>query len=181
METWKSIEEHEGYEVSSYGRVKAVKRQVAYKDGRVGSYPERILKTTLNHKGYQRLRLSYPRGDGKYGKMYTIHRLVALTFVPNPENKPQVNHIDGDKLNNHVSNLEWVTNVENHEHKLENNLYPESHMPKRIGKFDLEGNLLETFDSIYSAAQSVESRQWAISRCANGQRKSHKGFAWQYV
>lgn len=181
METWKTIEWHEGYEVSSHGRVRAKKRKVVYKDGRVGNFPERILKPSISKKGYERLRLSYPREDGGYGKMVQVHRLVAEAFIPNPENKPQVNHKDSNKINNHVTNLEWATNLENHEHKLKNNLYPESHMPKRVGKFNMEGELIETFDSIYAAAHSVNSRQWEVSRCVNGQRKFHKGYAWHYV
>lgn len=181
METWRSIKGHEGYEVSSYGQIRSNERQVHYKDGRIGNFPGRILKAAVSKKGYERLRLSYVREDGGYGRMVQVHRMVAEAFLPNPECKKQVNHKDANKRNNHVDNLEWATNLENHKHKLENNLYPESHMPKRVGKFDMEGNLIEEFDSLYSAAQSVGSRQWEVSRCASGQRKSHKGYAWHFV
>ena len=180
METWKSIEGHPGYEISSYGRVKAKARQVVYKDGRIGNFKERILKTQITKKGYERVSLSSPSKE-KYKSSYQVHRLVAEAFVPNPENKPQVNHKDGNKLNNHYSNLEWVTNTENHEHKLEKGLFPSSHAPKRVGKFDLEGNLLETFDSLYEAAKSMNARQWEVSRVANGKRKTFKGYVWSFV
>ena len=74
----------------------------------------RIRKPQHNQKGYQMVRLG--------GKGYLISRLVAEKYVPNPENKPQVNHIDGNKDNNHYTNLEWVTNFENRQHAVKNNL-----------------------------------------------------------
>lgn len=74
----------------------------------------RIRKPQRNQKGYQMLRLG--------GKGYLINRLVAEKYVPNPDNKPQVNHIDGNKDNNHYTNLEWVTNFENRQHAVRNNL-----------------------------------------------------------
>lgn len=81
----------------------------------------RILRTHLNHKGYPVIDLS---------PTITVHRVVALTFIPNPENKPQVNHKDGNKLNNHVGNLEWVTNRENLDHGV------------KLGLFKTEANKL---------------------------------------
>lgn len=73
------------------------------------------LKPQLNNKGYLRVYI------GK--KLYFVHRLVAEQYVPNPENKPQVNHKDGNKLNNNYSNLEWVDNTENRKHAVENGLH----------------------------------------------------------
>jgi hypothetical protein len=160
----------QGYKISDTGLVKSYGK----------NKHEKILKPNLNHKGYEVVHLSNPNKEG-YKTSCMVHRLVAEAFIPNPENKPQVNHIDGNKLNNNMKNLEWCTNLENHEHKLKNNLYPETHKPKRVGKFDSEGNLLETFDSIYSAAKSVESTQYNVSRAVNGLRKTFKGFVWQYV
>jgi hypothetical protein len=89
------------YYISNYGDVKNAKTG-------------KILKPMLNHKGYYRVELS--------GKLYFIHRLVASAFINNKENKPQVNHIDGNKINNMVNNLEWCTNIENQRHAKENNL-----------------------------------------------------------
>lgn len=176
-EVWKTVIGHEGYEISNYGRLRSKERKVVYKDGRVGVFKGKIMKPMLTHKGYYKYHLS----SNGYRTSKQAHRLVAEMFIPNPENKPQVNHKDGDKLNNYVDNLEWVTNEENHQHKLENNLYPTTHIPKQVGKFDLEGKLLETFPSIYAAAKSVEARQWEVSRCVNGQRKTFKGFVWKFV
>lgn len=180
METWKTIAGFEGYEISSYGRLKAKDRIIIYKDGRVCNFKERILDGMLTKKGYRKYHLSSNKKPG-YRTSKLAHRLVAEVFIPNPENKPQVNHIDGDKLNNNVSNLEWCTNAENHQHKLDNNLYPPSHFPKRVGKFTLEGELLEEFSSIYAAAKSMGTKQWIISRVVNGKRDTYKGFLWKYV
>lgn len=180
METWQTINGFEGYEISSKGRLKAKERKVVYKDGRVGTFKERILKPMLTKKGYHKYHLSSNEKEG-YRTSKLSHRLVAEAFIPNPDNKPQVNHMDGDKLNNDYRNLEWVTNDENHKHKLENGLTPTTHTPKRVGKFTLDGELLQTFDSIYEAAKSVDSKQWLVSRVVNGQRKSFKGFSWRFV
>lgn len=80
----------------------------------------RIKSTYTSKRGYTTVGLSY---RNKY-KLFTLHRLLALHFIPNPENKPQVNHIDGNKLNNKLSNLEWVTNKENTKHAHVNGLCP---------------------------------------------------------
>jgi hypothetical protein len=166
---WKPTQ-FQGYEVSDTGLVRSYGKNKHNK----------ILKVTINHKGYE---VVYPSDINKQGYKTScqVHRLVAQAFIPNPENKEQVNHKDGNKHNNHVSNLEWATNLENHEHKLAHHLEPSTHSPKRVGKFDLEGNLLETFDSIYAAGHSVGSNQYNVSRAVNGLRKTFKGFVWKYV
>ena len=75
----------------------------------------KIIKPEINNKGYKRIKIG--------GKKYLVHRLIAEKFVPNIENKKQVNHIDGNKLNNHYKNLEWVENIENRKHALEHGLH----------------------------------------------------------
>lgn len=84
----------------------------------IGRSGKKIYQRNISNKGYEKKIFKTKQKT----KAFSIHRLVALAFIPNPENKTQVNHIDGNKLNNHVSNLEWVTNQENHNHKMKNGL-----------------------------------------------------------
>jgi hypothetical protein len=110
-EIWKDIEGYEGvYKVSNLGRVKSLMR--------VKYVREKILKPVINNNGYLRIFIC---GKPK-NRNCAIHRLVAKAFIPNPENKPQVNHKDGDKSNNKIENLEWCNGSENVCHAFENGL-----------------------------------------------------------
>lgn len=115
---WKSM--YNGYLVSEYGDVKNDKTQ-------------HILKPYTHHKGYLKFTLK--------GKKYFAHRLVGIYFIPNPLGKPQINHIDGNKLNNHYTNLEWNTNQENNAHAVQMKLIRyssgESHMKTTISTQDV--------------------------------------------
>lgn len=105
MEIWKDIEGFEGYyKVSNYGNVMSLKRT-----GATGG----LIKPYEHTKGYSKVSL----WKGNKGKKMSIHRLVATAFIPNPDNKPQTNHKNGVRDDNHVSNLEWCTNSENQIHR----------------------------------------------------------------
>jgi len=112
-EIWKDIEGFEDlYQISNNGRVKSLKRKILYKDGRSFIKEESILNPSIGNKGYYYLNL---RKNGiSYNKR--IHRLVLMHFKPQLKNKTQTNHIDGNKSNNNINNLEWVTNSENQIH-----------------------------------------------------------------
>jgi Mn-dependent DtxR family transcriptional regulator len=115
---WRPVLGYEGlYEVSNYGEVKSLTRKRSCGKG-FYYQEERILKQTFTTTGYKKVELSK---DGKR-KSLKVHRLVAIAFIPNPFNKEEVNHIDGDKINNNVNNLEWVTSSENSIHAIKTGL-----------------------------------------------------------
>jgi hypothetical protein len=175
------------------------------KSGRVFSMPtgnkydhnkditnELVVSCSKNYK-------SFKAWNGqKKPKHITLHRALAMTFIPNPENKPMVNHIDGDKLNNDLSNLEWVTAKENAVHAWENGLYgnPPTYWKGKFGKehinskpiiqYDKNMNLINEFDSTACAARATGFNRGSIKCCLNYNKKLIKpnrtshGFIWVF-
>lgn len=128
MEVWKPVVGYEGrYEVSSLGRIKALARNIHYKDGRVGSLEERLLKGTLTKTGY--FIVSF---DSKKKKF--IHQVVAEAFLGVPEYKLTVNHKDGNKTNNTLENIEWNTYKQNNDHARETGLNKQHGMNCNLSK-----------------------------------------------
>ena len=116
MEIWKDITGYKNlYQVSNYGRIKSL----AHINNRGVYRPECILGNRLSDRGYHTA-LLYNNGKPK---SFRVHRLVALEFIPNPNNKPHINHIDGIKSNNCIDNLEWVTISENLKHSFKLGLH----------------------------------------------------------
>lgn len=120
-ETWLPVKGYEDYyEVSNQGRVRSMERDVALKSGEVRHYKSRYLSEARDSKGYCTCHLAV-KGKNKAAR---FHRLVAEAFIPNPKGLPQVNHIDGNKRNNAVENLEWVTDEQNKAHAAAHGLAP---------------------------------------------------------
>ena len=165
-EIWRSIKGYSGYEVSNLGRVRSFK------------FNKVRIKGLITNKltGYITVYLH------KHNKMKNIavHRLVAMAFIPNPENKPQVNHIDGDKTNNKVDNLEWCTSSENQKHANRTGLRDYEYCKKAVSQYSKTGEFIASYNSTLEAEKVTGVYHSHISRCCKGKSKIACGFVWKY-
>lgn len=184
QENWKSIINYPNYQISDLGRIRGTNHTKG-KD-------YRYKKTVVNSKsGYEYCAV---QKEDKV-KNFTVHRIVAIHFIPNPVNLPEVNHKDGNKLNNKFDNLEWVTKAENKRHANANGFwkhtdkhktamvkYNKKNKSKVVLQFDLTGNLMAEHSSTEEAAKSVNASQGNVANCCNGKQyyKTVKGFIFKY-
>jgi len=148
-------------------------------DGKLFGYQGREMADALDNGGYIRNNLLTENGLRKFLR----HRLVALAFIPNPDNKEQVNHIDEDKTNNHVYNLEWCTRVENVNHGTRNERISKKATNGRRSK-PVIGTCMSTGKTIEFPSMAEAGRQGfnqsTISACCLGKQNTHKGFTWNF-
>jgi hypothetical protein len=169
IEVWKDIEGYKIYEVSSFGNVR-------------NKNTGRILKA-CNKSGYFSVGLSNIKT-----KSFEVHRLVAKAFIPNLENKPEVNHKDGDKLNNNYWNLEWATHSENMTHARNTGLITTEYTSsKPISQFTIDGQWIKDWASITEVHRENGFDISAISNCINsktktlcGKTRTSYGFIWKF-
>lgn len=176
QEIWKDIQGYEGlYQVSNLGRVRSLDRVIQYKNGSKHLHKGNILPQRKRRRNSNYLSVSLYKND--IGKTCVVHRFVAIAFIPNPENKPQVNHKDENPENNCVENLEWVTSYENMHY---NNLTERRTKPlgKPVNAYNKQGELIYSFESIGEAEKHGFNR-YAISANINGRTKTSGGYIWK--
>ena len=170
---WYTLDVNPNYEITKTGLVRNKATQ------HVLSQQER--------NGYLRVELSCD----KTRKTYSVHRLVAEQFIPNPENKAEVNHKNFDRKDNRVENLEWVTRQENSDHKISsrgdalrniminNALNAAEANKKAVNQYDIAGNFISTYSSMSDAERVTGVNRKSIRFCIRGQRKTAGGFIWK--
>lgn len=184
MEIWKDIEGYEWlYQVSNLGRVKSLDRYVRNRNG-MTMKKGRIMKPFIRKDGYMHVNLIK---DGM--KLCYIHRLVAVSFIPNPLGLAEVNHKDENKANNTVDNLEWVSRLTNARYGTRNQRSSEkrretSPCMKPVLQFTIDGAFVARHDSATKAARAVGVYQRCgyagISLCCNGKQKKAYGYRWEW-
>lgn len=182
VEVWRDIPGYEGlYQVSTQGNVKSLRRN--------GNF----LKPRKDHKGYMNVALTWKCKS----KHFKVHRLVALAFIPNPENKRTVNHIDGNKENNNLENLEWATHSENIIHANKIGLRKVSELQRKAasitGKrtcalnrprkavYCIKDGIRRDFVSAHEGARYVSGSASPIVACCKGKKSAYKGYEWGYA
>ena len=159
---WKDLNDYEGiYTISEYGDIKNLK--------------EKLLNTHIR-SGYKATCLT----KDKKGKTINIHKLVAMTFLDPPVSKDMnnINHIDGNKFNNHYTNLEWTTSKQNTQHAIDKGL--RNNKVLSVLQYHMDNTFIREFDSITNASRETGASDSKISMVCKGKRKSTGNFIWKY-
>lgn len=180
LEIWKEIEGYPLYMASNMGRVKSFRK---YSEGK-------IIKPSINSEGYLHI--------GLYGKTHRLHRIIAKTFIPNPENKPEIDHINGDRTDNRVENLRWVTRKENLNNPITKKRQSEvkkgkkaseeakknmskAQSKKPILQYDMYGNFIKKWESARQVEKELGIDETSIGLVCKGKYR-HAGFyIWKYA
>lgn len=176
-ELWKDIPGFEGwYQASNLGNIRSLDRGCNYKNtGDTALHKGKQLSGKTTNKGYKEVVLMV-NGKHFYKR---VHQLVALTFIPNPNNYPHINHINENKLDNRVENLEWCTP------QLNMDAYYESRIS--VYQYNLSGELLKVWNSLTKAAKDVNGDKTGIHHCCVGKlsngnnKKTYLGYIWSYT
>lgn len=165
-EVWKPVVGYEGlYEVSNIGRVRSINY---HKSGKA-----KVMSPSFNTWGY--LIVDLRKNNKRHS--YTVHRLVALAFIPNPDNLPEINHKNEIKYDNTVENLEWCTRKYNINYGTGNERRGRR---KSIVQLDNNGNVVKKWESGFAASRYYQIDRSGIYNCLHGKQKTCKGFVWKY-
>lgn len=169
IEIWKDVPGFEGlYQVSNTGKVKSFRKSSKY-----GSQPEYMLNPTINNTGYAQVTLY----DNTKRSKFSVHRLVAQLFIPNPDNLPQINHKDENKLNNHVDNLEWCTASYNNAYGTAKiRAIDARSLP--VEQLTYDGKVIAVYRSAEIASEIVGVSKNAINHAISNHSQSN-GYFWQ--
>lgn len=180
-EIWKEIVGYEGrYEVSSFGRIRSIGRYIDRKDGSRIYLKSKILKQQIKYGAGKLVRYQVNLYNGIKNNMLLVSRIVAMAFIPNPDNLPQVNHIDENPSNNHVENLEWCTGYYNMTYgtRIERTI---KSMQKKVNVYDLNNNFITSFESMKEAAAKLNCDNSSITKVCKGKVSQHKGYIFKYA
>lgn len=167
-EEWKDVVGYEGlYQVSNLGRVKTSFKPIKCHKNSIRFGKEKILSSKIEKNGYERVNLSK---DGER-KTYSIHRLVAQAFIPNPNNLPQINHKDENKLNNCVENLEWCTAKYN----------VRESKKKAINQYDFENNFIKKWECSKEVEENIGISVTSLNNCLKQRSQTAGGYIWRYA
>lgn len=169
-EIWKTINNFSNYKISNYGRVKRKK----HKNSCGYLLQEKLINGHTTH-GYKYVNLTK---NGETSGL-RVHRLVAEAFIPNPNNLPQVNHKDENKLNNKAENLEWCNakyniNYGNHNKKIQ------QAQSIKVNQYDLNGNIIKKWNSMMEVERTLKIPNSNICKCCRGLRNKAGGYIWKY-
>lgn len=178
-EKWYPIKEFEGlYEISNLSNIRSLPR-----NGTINN--KKILKQTIDKNGYHTVTLH----KNNKTKIFKVHRLMGINFIPNYENKSQINHIDGNKSNNLIENLEWCTPKENIRHSCRTGLTKINYQQiydmhnknkKPINQYNLYGNYIKTWESAREIENKLNIKNSNICNCCKEKNKTAGGYIWKY-
>lgn len=165
------------YEISSKGNIRSIDRDIVYADGRVRHYNGKTLLPTINRHGYKVVNIQ--------NKVYPIHRILASTFIPNPENLPEINHKDEIRHNSVLENIEWCSHKYNnaygtkgkrHSKKMKGN----TSACRSVIQETKEGVFIAEYSSLKEAGKQFGKSHSNISLCCSGKQKTAYGYIWKY-